>query len=121
MKCAICRATRQPSLFYGTGIPACMQDIEGHLRGGIPERDLDAFAADWQPGVRQALFECAGRPGYARMKLPQAEVKSTVLGHPEFAAFTKKVNTLLDKWQQAITPRLMTCACATARVLAAAT
>lgn len=89
--------------------PEDLQDIDGHLRGGIPERDLDAFAADWQvlPGVRQALFESAGRPGYARLKLPLTEVKSTVLGHPEFAAFTRKVNTLLDKWQQAITPRLM--------------
>lgn len=89
--------------------PEDLQDIDGHLRGGIPERDLDAFAADWQvlPGVRQALFESAGRPGYARLKLPLAEVKATVLGHPEFATFTRKVNTLLDKWQQAITPRLM--------------
>lgn len=89
--------------------PEDLQDIDGHLRGGIPERDLDAFAADWQvlPGVRQALFESAGRPGYARLKLPLTEVKSTVLGHPEFAAFTRKVNTLLGKWQQAITPRLM--------------
>ena len=89
--------------------PEDLQDIDGHLRGGIPERDLDAFAADWQvlPGVRQTLFESAGRPGYARLKLPLTEVKSTVLSHPEFAAFTRKVNTLLDKWQQAITPRLM--------------
>lgn len=89
--------------------PEDLQDIEGHLRGGMPERDLDAFAADWQvlPGVRQALFESAGRPGYACLKLPLAEVKTTVLGHPEFAEFMNKVNTLLSKWQQAITPRLM--------------
>jgi len=88
--------------------PEDLQDIDGHLRGGIPERDLDAFSADWQvlPGVRKALFESAGRPGYARLKLPLPEVKSTVLGHPEFAAFTKKVNTLFDKWRQAVAPRL---------------
>ena len=88
--------------------PEDLQDIDGHLRGGIPERDLDAFAADWQvlPGVRATLFESAGRPGYARLKLPIAEVKSAVLGHPEFVAFTQKVNTLFDKWRQAITPRL---------------
>jgi type I restriction enzyme M protein len=88
--------------------PEDLQDIDAHLRGGIPERDLDAFAADWQvlPGVRQALFESAGRPGYARLKLLQAEVKATVLGHPEFATFTGKVNTLFDKWRQAITPLL---------------
>jgi len=88
--------------------PEDLQDIDAHLRGGIPERDLDAFAADWQvlPGVRQALFESAGRPGYARLRLPLTEVRTAVLGHPEFATFTNKVNTLFDKWRQAIAPRL---------------
>ena len=72
--------------------PEDLQDIDGHLRGGIPERDLDAFAADWQvlPGVRAALFESAGRPGYARLKLPLAEVKPAILGHAEFAAFNQR-------------------------------
>src|SRR5690606_17240417 len=43
--------------------PEDLQDIDGHLRGGIPERDIDAFSADWQemPSLRKALFESAGR------------------------------------------------------------
>jgi type I restriction enzyme M protein len=88
--------------------PEDLQDIDGHLRGGIPECDLDAFAADWQvlPHVRTALFESAGWPGYARLKLPIAEVKPAILGHPEFVAFQQKVTTLFDKWRQAINPRL---------------
>jgi type I restriction enzyme M protein len=46
--------------------PEDLQDIDGHLRGGIPERDLDALGDYWQvlPGVRAALFESL-RPGYA--------------------------------------------------------
>jgi type I restriction enzyme M protein len=88
--------------------PEDLQDIDGHLRGGIPERDLDLFAADWQvlPGVRAALFESAGRPGYARLMLPIADIKLAILSHPEFIAFQQKVMTLFDKWRQAITPRL---------------
>lgn len=37
------------------------------LRGGIPERDLDALSDYWKviPGVRNTLFESAGRAGYA--------------------------------------------------------
>jgi type I restriction enzyme M protein len=89
--------------------PEDLQDIDGHLRGGIPERDLDAFAADWQtlPGVRATLFESAGRPGYARLKLPIAEVKPAVLGHPEFIAFNQQVNALFNQWRQATTPCLV--------------
>ncbi len=38
--------------------PDDLQDIDGHLRGGIPERDLDALGAYWKvlPGVRTTLF-----------------------------------------------------------------
>lgn len=88
--------------------PEDLQDIDAHLNGGIPERDIDAFAADWQqmPGLRAALFESAGRPGYARLKLPMSDVRSAILGHPEFTAFTGKVTTLFSKWRQAITPKL---------------
>lgn len=88
--------------------PEDLQDIDAHLNGGIPERDIDAFAADWQqmPGLRTALFESAGRPGYARLKLPVGEIKAAILGHGEFIAFTDKVNTLFGKWREAITPRL---------------
>ncbi|MDF1484715.1 N-6 DNA methylase [Ramlibacter sp. H39-3-26] len=88
--------------------PEDLQDINAHLNGGIPERDIDAFAADWQqmPGLRAALFESAGRPGYARLKLPINDVRSTILGHPQFTAFTGKVSTLFSKWREAITPQL---------------
>ncbi len=88
--------------------PEDLQDIDAHLNGGIPERDIDAFAADWQqmPGLRATLFESAGRPGYARLKLPMGEIKAAILGHGEFIAFTGKVNNLFGKWREAITPRL---------------
>ena len=39
--------------------PEDLQDIDGHLRGGIPNRDLDALDRYWQviPGVRAVLFK----------------------------------------------------------------
>ncbi|WP_206072560.1 HsdM family class I SAM-dependent methyltransferase [Magnetospirillum sp. ME-1] len=88
--------------------PEDLQDIDGHLRGGIPERDIDALSAYWRvlPGVRAALFESAGRPGYARLKLALPEVKPAILGHAEFAAFTQTVTTLFADWQAATTPIL---------------
>lgn len=85
-----------------------LQDIDGHLRGGIPERDLDALSVYWQvlPGVRAILFESAGRPGYARLKLPQHEVKPAILDHAEFAAFNAKATQLFIGWRKANTPLL---------------
>ncbi len=88
--------------------PEDLQDIDGHLRGGIPQRDLDALDDYWQelPAVRAALFESAGRPGYAQLKLPITEVKSAILGHAEFAAFQKKATQQFDGWRTAATARL---------------
>lgn len=89
--------------------PEDLQDIDGHLRGGIPERDLDALADYWQvlPGVRAALFESAGRPGYARLKVPLPDVKPAILGHAEFTALNETVTRLFADWRNATTPRLM--------------
>jgi type I restriction enzyme M protein len=88
--------------------PDDIQDIAGHLRGGIPERDLDALGDYWQalPGLRAALFECAGRPCYARLKLPLTEVKAAILGHAEFAAFNATARERFATWRSATAPQL---------------
>ena len=83
--------------------PEDLQDIDGHLRGGIPERDLDALDNYWKimPGLRAALFDKFDRPGYAALKLPIADLKSTIFAHPEFTAFTTKASTLFTQWRAA--------------------
>ena len=88
--------------------PEDLQDINGHLRGGIPERDLDALDAYWKvlPILRTDLFESAGRPGYARLALPLAEVKPAILGHAEFAAFQQKATKCFAVWSKTTTPHL---------------
>ena len=87
--------------------PEDLQDIDGHLRGGIPERDLDALGNYWQimPGLRAALFKPL-RAGYCAIQPPQAEIKPTIFGHPEFTAFTTKARKLFTKWQTRSVPLL---------------
>ena len=87
--------------------PEDMHDIEGHLRGGIPERDLDSLADYWRvlPGVRAALFEPL-RPRYARLNLPLPEVRPAILGHTEFAAFNQTVTQRFAGWRAAATKQL---------------
>lgn len=92
--------------------PEDLQDIDGHLRGGIPERDLDALDRYWQviPGVRAALFQPVtgpgARPGYSQLRLPPAEVKPAIFGHAEFTAFNASATQLFAEWQQDSTPQL---------------
>ncbi len=87
--------------------PEDIQDIDGHLRGGIPQPDLDALDRYWQviPGVRAALFE-PERPGYARLRVPIAEVKPAIFGHAEFAEFNALAMALVEQWLAANIQRL---------------
>ena len=92
--------------------PEDLQDIDGHLRGGIPERDLDALGAYWQvlPSVRGVLFEAfdktGGRPGYLRLKPALTEVKPAIFGHAEFAAFQQQATEVFADWRKATTKHL---------------
>jgi type I restriction enzyme M protein len=88
--------------------PEDLHDIDAHLRGGIPERDIDAFAADWRqfPTLRRELFESAGRPGYVQLTVPIERVHATIVEHPEVSAFRAKTERLFAKWRAAIEPAL---------------
>lgn len=91
--------------------PEDLQDIDAHLRGGIPERDIDdpvRLKSYWSilPEVRNALFEPADRPGYCQLRVPIGDIKPTIFGHSEFAAFQATANKLFDKWKATNTPRL---------------
>lgn len=94
--------------YIDTTEPEDLQDIDSHLRGGIPDRDIDALDRFWHmmPSVRPLLFESAGRTGYSRLKFPAGEIKNALLGHPEFAAFKSSVNSLFTKWKKTNSPLL---------------
>lgn len=53
------------------------------------------------PAVRQALFAPTERPGYSQLRLPLAEVKETILQHPEFQTFNQAAKQIFNDWQQA--------------------
>jgi type I restriction enzyme M protein len=98
--------------YIDSSAPEDLHDITAHLRGGIPERDLDAPAAQlapyWQvlPGVRQGFFEPAGRAGYVNLKLPLAELKTAIGRHAEFSAFNQQATQRFADWRTAATQRL---------------
>ena len=88
--------------------PEDIQDIDGHLRGGIPERDIDALNRYWQviPGVRAMLFEKFNRPGYYQIRLPIAGVKPAILGHSEFTTFNDAATDIFANWKMENLSRL---------------
>ena len=88
--------------------PEDRQNIDGHLRGGIPNRDIDALESYWHifPSIRDALFAPADRPGYSQVKVEIADIKPTIFGHSEFTTFNNCVTALFENWSKANVLRL---------------
>lgn len=82
--------------------PEDLQDINGHLRGGIPDRDIDALKPFWNvfPSVRNLLFKKSKYAGYSELRIPQAEIKTAIFGHAEFTAFNSSATKLFAKWKK---------------------
>jgi type I restriction enzyme M protein len=78
-----------------------LQDIEGHLIGGIPMADVEALERYWAicPQLKQALFK-ENRSGYLDLSLDKSDVKSAIYEHPEFATFITSMNTHFAVWRQ---------------------
>ena len=78
-----------------------LQDIEGHLKGGIPTADIDALQRYWAicPQLRQTLFQ-ESRPGYLTLSVNKTDIKPTIYDHPEFSTFITGMNTHFDTWRK---------------------
>lgn len=84
-----------------------IQDIEGHLKGGIPVADIDALTAYWDvcPELRKALFK-PRRKGYLDLAVDKADIKSSIYDHPQFSAFIAGMNEHFEKWAKAASKTL---------------
>jgi len=82
-----------------------IQDIDAHLKGGIPEADMDALSAYWEicPTLKHSIIKKGNRKGYCQLTIENDEIKKTILDHQEFEAFRKKVMAAFAKWEKAST------------------
>ncbi|GAB4528093.1 MAG: type I restriction-modification system subunit M [Anaerolineae bacterium] len=88
--------------------PEDIQDIEAHLLGGIPNRDLDALEDYWQvfPTLAQEMFTPTGREGYSHLKIESTQVRPTIFNHPEFLQYKAALEACFAQWVATNTPRL---------------
>lgn len=79
--------------------PEDLQDLDAHLHGGIPDRDLDALAPYWEafPTLRSQLFKTQ-RPGYSDLTVEVGDVQQAILDAPEFQKFASEARGLTTDW-----------------------
>jgi len=85
-----------------------LQDIEAHLKGDIPNRDIDGLSAYWNvcPSLKNTLFTPSGRAGYSILKVERSKIKAAIFENPEFVCYSKKTDETFKEWQNAILPTL---------------
>ena len=88
--------------------PEDLHDLEAHLKGGIPDRDIDDLDPYWKvfPSLRRALFVADGRAGYSEARIETQQVKATILGHDDFELYRKGIDTIFDGWRETHEPFL---------------
>lgn len=86
--------------YIDTSDPEDLHDLDAHLNGGIPNRDIDALDDFWKvlPKLRKSLFVSAGREGYSNLVVPASEVSSTIANSEEFRTFSAQIHDSLVAW-----------------------
>lgn len=80
-----------------------LQDIEAHLRGGLPEHDIDQLSEYWDvcPSLRDDLFSDRPiRAGYYELRCPVDAIRDTVATNTDFRKQGEAFKHSFEKWCQ---------------------
>ncbi len=85
------------------------QDIEGHLRGGIPAADVESLSRYWNlfPGLKSKLFSPL-REGYFQLNIAKDEVRGEIYADEEFSRYTDRIDEAFAAWQEEVGTELRT-------------
>jgi type I restriction enzyme M protein len=85
-----------------------IHNIEAHLLGGIPDKDVDDLSKYWEafPSLKQVLFSPCARTGFKDLQVDPTQIKKTIFEHPDFASYSKKIDVVLKSWREKHLPYL---------------
>ncbi|OFK69389.1 type I restriction endonuclease subunit M [Corynebacterium sp. HMSC076G08] len=85
--------------YIETSEPEDIQDLEAHLKGGIPNRDLDALSEYWDafPNLRDELFRPL-REGYSELRVQPDQTAKVIEESKDVKAFTSTVSKAVEDW-----------------------
>lgn len=85
--------------YIDTSEPEDIQDLEAHLKSGIPNRDLDALGEYWDafPNLRSELFRPL-REGYSELTVEPEQVAKVIEESEDVKAFTSTVSKAVEEW-----------------------
>jgi type I restriction enzyme M protein len=88
------------SRYIDSSEPEDLHDLDAHLKGGIPNRDIDALDTYWKvfPSLQKVLFKRNGRKGYSEPRVDILQVGPTILAQGEFKLYAAEVVDIFRQW-----------------------
>ena len=85
-----------------------IQDLDGHLNGGIPIRDVEALNEYWEvyPSLKSHLFSDL-REGYKKLNVDKMEIKKAIYDHHEFKSYSDQLNQVFNEWQDEVLSEML--------------
>ena len=86
-----------------------VQDIEAHLKGGLPVHDVDQLQNYWSacPALREALFmPHPAQKSYLALRCAKEDIRATVKQHRDFIAQDNNFKAHYRQWCDLVLPTL---------------
>lgn len=83
------------------------QDIEAHLRGGIPKKDIDELSQWWEIIPKESFFrDDPARPAYALLNCEIEDVKTIIENSSQFNGWLDTLKNAFIKWAELNKPEM---------------
>lgn len=82
-----------------------IQDIDAHLYGGIPEKDIDDLSLYWSvfPSIKEKLFT-RFREGYLKLKVSKDQIRNTIYTDDDYKKYADRIDESYEKWLEFARP-----------------
>lgn len=79
-----------------------LQNIEAHLKGGIPSADIDSLEKYWTvyPTLKTVLFSTTDREPFLKLDISKDDIRKTIFDHHEFTFHAQEVYSAFEKWKR---------------------
>ncbi|UOF91946.1 type I restriction-modification system subunit M [Fodinisporobacter ferrooxydans] len=93
--------------YIDSSVPEDLQNIEGHLIGGIPALDVDNMERYWSifDNLKSVLFSPL-RKGFYQPVVKKEDIRHTIYSDSEFSQYADRIDSAFEKWQNSVNDKL---------------
>lgn len=93
--------------YIDSGVAEDIQDLSGHIHGGIPSRDVAGLDKYWDifPELKRTLFALI-RDGYYSLNVEIDEIRNVIYNDEKFSSYAEKLECAYDEWKKCIEEKL---------------